>query len=822
MPAVATQRIQSFFVRHGEHHFQVSKPLRDAIVFAPQNIITDPPFSRLDLVSCRNVLIYLEPDIQAKIISLLHFALNDDGYLLLGPSETIGRATAMFESVSKKWRLYRRIGPARRDLVTIPIVTPVERTPRAGRQAEPARRRRAGFGEVMQKVLAEEFAPASALINRAYEIVSLQGPIANYLEFPSGEMTKDLLAMARQGLRTKIRVACQKAINEGRTVSERDARVRRNGDYVSCSITVRPIMEPKDAAGLLLVVMQDQPEASRIVSAANGSPEQTALVRQLESDLRGAREDLQTIVEELESSNEELKASNEEIMSMNEELQSTNEELETSKEELQALNEELTTVNAQLQDKVEELDKTNSDLTNLIAATDIATVFLDTELKIKRFTPATGRLLNLLISDVGRPLLSFAPRFLDADLLPDAERVIATLVPITKEIRADQDRWFLRRILPYRAGDDRIGGVVITFVDITEVRKLTTALERRTASLEESEHRIRAVLDAAVDAIVTIDRTGVIQMFSAGAEKMFGYAAAEAIGRDVSMLMPSPYRENHGEFLRRYHETREARVIGRTRELTARRKDGSEFPIRLSVSEIGDMGLYTGIVHDITAERDLQKEVVHIATLEQRRIGHELHDAIQQELVGLGLLAQNLSEALGAGADAQLAGKLAAGISVANQHVRELSRGLVPAAVEAAGLPAALSELAKATEQRHGIACRVETSRDLEIGNGVVATHLYRIAQEAVGNAVRHASASTISITLEGDDREGRLEIGDDGVGIQPQGERGEGLGLRIMRYRCELIGGTLSVDRRDGGGTLVICAVPRERIEQPPGPLAG
>lgn len=810
--AVSAERLHRFFTRDGARGYQVSKSLRDCVLFAPHSLIGDPPFSKLDLVSCRNVLIYLEPDVQAKVISLLHFALNDDGYLLLGPSETIGRATAMFEPISKKWRLYRRTGPARRDLVTIPIVMPAERRLRSARP-EPPRRRRAGFAEVMQKVLAEEFAPASVLINRAYEILSVQGPLVNYVEFPAGEITKDLLGMARQGLRAKIRATCQKAMSDGRTVSERDARVRRNGGYVACSITVRPIKEQKEAASLLLVVFQDQVSAPRAEPAQSGGAEETALVRQLESELRATREDLQTIVEEFESSNEELKASNEEVMSMNEELQSANEELETSKEELQALNEELTTVNSQLQDKVEEIDKANSDLLNLIAATDIATVFLDTELRIKRFTPATGRLVNLMATDVGRPLRSFAPLFSDADLLPDAERVIATLNPIEKEIRADGDRWYLRRISPYRSAENRIGGVVITFVDVAQLRELNAALQRRTTELETSAHRIRAVLDAAVDAIISIDGAGVIETFNSGAEEMFGYSAAEAIGQDVGLLMPSPYREHHAQYIRRYRETGEARAIGKMRELKGLRKNGTEFPILLSVSEIGDLGIYTGIVHDITEQRALQQEVVQIATLEQRRIGQELHDGTQQELAGLGLLAQSLSEQLAAGGastDAELAARLAAGIAQTNRQVRELSRGLVPMVIEAAGLPTALGELAASTTERHGLACSFESATPLEIGDSVAATHLYRIAQEAVGNAVKHARASAVSIKLASDERALRLEIGDDGVGVADDAQHTGGLGLRIMDYRCALIGGNLTVGRRDGGGTLVVCVVPR------------
>jgi two-component system CheB/CheR fusion protein len=944
--ALSAERLKRFFVKIDAHNYQVSKQLRDAIVFAPQNLISDAPFSKLDLISCRNVLIYLEPEVQEKVISLLHFALNDDGYLFLGPSESIGRASGMFEPVAKKWRLYRRIGPVRRDLISIPIAAMDDRRARVA-PGEPARRAPTGFTQLMQKLLAEGFAPASVLINRDFEILSLQGPLVNYLEFPAGEPTKDLLTMARQGLRIRIRSACQEAIRSGHTVTEPNARVRRDGKYVRCSVIARPVSDPKEAEGLLLVAFQDHPVGPPAEAAKETVDlEDSTVVQQLENELRATREDLQSTIEELESSNEELKASNEEVMSMNEELQSTNEELETSKEELQSLNEELATVNNQLQDKLEDLDATNADLTNLMAATDIATVFLDTELRIKRFTPPTGRLLNLIATDLGRPFRDFAPRFKDDDLLRDAERAAASLAPSEKAIHTDEKHWYLRRILPYRTRDDRIGGVVIAFIDITErmmaeaqarrlagvlrdsidavvisaldgritgwnrgaeraygyseaealkmnlrelvpaelhksvadtagrvargeeieacetqrltrdgrlldvwvtptalrddsgnavaiasterdvtvrrqieveIRTLNAALKKRvaerTAALEASEQRIRAVLGAAVDAIITIDATGKIESFNSGAERMFGYEAGEVIGQNVGVLMGSAYRENSNEYLRRYQETGEPHVVGRVRDLTARHKNGREFPIQLSVSEIPALRLFTGIIRDVTEQKSLQEEIVRIAAFEQRRIGQELHDNTQQELTGLGLLAANLSEMLGQehkGAK-ELAAKLAAGIGETNRRVQSLAKGLVPVPVDAEGLMAALAELAERTESAHGIGCRFECPSPVRITDDDLALHLYRIAQEAVTNAVKHASAQMISIRLEAGEHELGLEVRDDGVGIdRAKVERGEGLGLRIMEHRCGLIRGAFAVSRLDAGGTSVSCRVSR------------
>ena len=350
-----------------------------------------------------------------------------------------------------------------------------------------------------------------------------------------------------------------------------------------------------------------------------------------------------------------------------------------------------------------------------------------------------------------------------------------------------------------------------------DIRKLNieleTRMEQRTAALDASQQHIRAILDAAVDAIVIIDQTGIIETFNAAAEKMFGYTAAEAIGRNVSMLMGSPFREQHDDYLRRYARTLEPRLIGHPREFRARRKNGSEFPIQLSVSEIAALGLFTGVVRDISEQRKLQEDILRIAAAEQRRIGEELHDTTQQELAGLGLLAQNLADMLdrsGADKESALAAKIAAGIARTNRHVRTLAHGLVPVPVDAEGLMTALADLARRTETEHGIACHFICDEPVRIADDNIALQLYRIAQEAVANASKHAKAGSISIHLECTDGRLQVDVQDDGIGIGSEGIRSSGgLGLRIMEHRCGLIGGTLSVRRRESGGTLIRCMVP-------------
>jgi two-component system CheB/CheR fusion protein len=437
------------------------------VVFAVQNIISDPPFSNLDLISCRNLLIYLEPAMQKKLIALFHFALNKTGYLFLGSAETIGQQDDLFEPISKRWRVYRRIGPTRRYDLDFPILPRRDETGEPQTPRSPVLTDSARLGELIQQLLLQDYAPASVLVNHKYHILYYYGPIDHYLKQPTGTPTEELMVRARQGLTIKLRAALNTALRDDARVTVGDAQVLRNGDYHRARITVKPINNPKPIEGLLLVSFEDEPESStKLEPRPNSTGNEASLIQQLEYELKTTREELQNTIENQESSNEELKVANEEVMSVNEELQSTNEELETSKEELQSLNEELTTVNTQLQDKVGELEAANNDLDNLLTSTDIATIFLDTQFQIKRFTPPTTRLLNLISTDVGRPLSDISSPFTEGDLLEDIGSVLQKLVPREKEV-CTKDRSYIRRIVPYRADDNRIEGVVITFIDIT-------------------------------------------------------------------------------------------------------------------------------------------------------------------------------------------------------------------------------------------------------------------------------------------------------------------------------------------------------------------
>jgi two-component system, chemotaxis family, CheB/CheR fusion protein len=462
---VTPERLQRFFVPEG-HAYRVIKELREAMAFAPQNLVADPPFSRLDLVSCRNLLMYFEPEAQRRILSLLHFAIAEGGYLFLGNAETIDHHAGLFEVVSKKWRIYRRVGPTRHDQVQFPIApaSAASRLP----ETLPGRPNAGRLAGAIQHLLLERHAPACVVITRKHDILFFSGPTHEYLVQPGGPPTQDLTALTRDGLQGKLRIAVRQAIEQEAPVTLAGAHVRRGGAYHPVRVTVEPLKGSRDTEGLLLVSFADESPGGPPVpppTAADGEG-QEPLVRQLEQELTTTRESLHSTIEELQGANQELRVANEEVMSANEELQSTNEELQTSKEELQSLNEELNTVNAQLGSKVTELEQTNNDLDNLLASANVPTLFLDVHLRVRRFTPNATRLFSLIPSDVGRPIGDITTKYTDADLLPDAEAVLAGLAPVTREVEAHDGRRYVRQVLAYRTPRKRIEGLVVTFSDV--------------------------------------------------------------------------------------------------------------------------------------------------------------------------------------------------------------------------------------------------------------------------------------------------------------------------------------------------------------------
>jgi two-component system CheB/CheR fusion protein len=464
---VAPERLKRYFLKK-DGVYKIRQEIREMVVYAVQNLISDPPFSKLDLISCRNVLIYLDNDLQRQILPLFHFTLNPNAYLFLGSSETIGGAADMFTPVDTKWKVFQRKGPVHHHLTDYPALELPAAALRPGRKEEPPRE--VNVRTVMERIVLEEYAPPAILINQRYDVLFFQGDTSKFLSMPKGEPSYNLFNLAHEDLRPKLLTVLHRALTEKKTVTAESLPFRQfEGKIGYLNLSVRPLVG-QDAANLFLMVFEELPlppptKKGRVKAPA--TPEEESRMAVLEHELQAAREYLQTTVEELEASNEELKSTNEELQSTNEELQSTNEELETAKEELQSTNEELVTVNSELNNKIDEITEVNNEINNLLASTEIGNMFLDRDLRIRRFTPAATKLFNLIPADEGRSIKDITVKMDYDRLWQDAEEVLNSLQVKEMELKSISGEIFAARIMPYRTRENVIDGVVLTFLDIS-------------------------------------------------------------------------------------------------------------------------------------------------------------------------------------------------------------------------------------------------------------------------------------------------------------------------------------------------------------------
>ncbi|MBE0617267.1 MAG: PAS domain-containing protein, partial [Proteobacteria bacterium] len=452
-----------------------------------QDVIRDPPFTKLDLLSCRNLLIYLEPALQQQLLALFHYSLLPGGALFLGSAESLGAAADHFDTVAAKARLFRRrdTGPVP-ELGSLPTAF-VRRS--AGMGAEsPATHPPANFELLTDKWVLQHHAPAAVLVTDAGDILYASARTGRYLEPAVGKANLNVFAMAREGLRHELASVFQKARREGGTVVMRNLAVGTNGGEQTVDLTVQALTEPTALQGKFLIVLADAPTPAKAAGKRRRRPAsgESAQVAELTRELAHAREEVQATREEAQSSQEELKSANEELQSTNEELQSTNEELTTSREEMQSLNEELQTLNAELSLKVEEFSRTSADMKNLLNSTDIATIFLDGELRVRRFTDRARNIVQLIPGDVGRPFTDLTSKLLYPKLVDDAREVLHTLAVSEREVTTQDGSWYQVRILPYRTLEDRIDGVVITCAEITAAKKLEAQLRAGRKEGEEA------------------------------------------------------------------------------------------------------------------------------------------------------------------------------------------------------------------------------------------------------------------------------------------------------------------------------------------------
>ena len=472
---VSAERLARYFIPD-EGGYRISKEIREIVIFAPQNIISDPPFTKLDILTCRNLLIYFGPELQRKLLPLFHYALNTDGILLLGSAETIGSYTNLFSPLDHKARVFQRttlmLKPA---AVEFPVKTSV---PAIDPHVRPENLE--DMETLTDRLIQQNFAPPAVLVNADGDILYISGRTGKYLEPAAGKVNVNIHAMAREGLREALIGVVRKVLHEKQPIHLNNLHVGSNGSTQIVNVTVQGLEKPEALRNRVLLVFHDV--ATPPVAKKRRKGAETLSQSELAHELQKAREALQVCQEEMQTSVEELKSSNEELQSSNEELQSTNEEMTTSREELQSLNEELQTVNAELQAKVVELTLMKNDMTNLLNSTEIATVFLDGQMKLRRFTTHATRLFKLIPSDLGRPLSDIVSDLDYPQLIADSESVLHTLIFSEKQVDTHDGHSYRVRIMPYRTQDNVIDGVVITFVDITQVKQLEAELKKTVRS----------------------------------------------------------------------------------------------------------------------------------------------------------------------------------------------------------------------------------------------------------------------------------------------------------------------------------------------------
>lgn len=467
---ISTDRLEKFFTADG-NGYRINKEIREMVIFAPQNIAMDPPFTKLDILCCRNLLIYLNQELQNKLITLFYYTLNNNGVLLLGNAETISGFNHLFSVIDNKSRLYRQIPHTLPVGVDFPTkysqVLPLNQT---GDVKLPGL---GNFQTLAEQLILQRYTPAAVIVNNVGDILFISGRTGKYLEPAAGKANWNIHAMAREGLRFELSAALKQAQHQTEAVKINGIKIESHSDSQLANLTVELINKPEALSGMLIVIFTDTPRSTHKKSSG---PVDKLEYENLQNELQRTREQLQSTYEEMQSSQEELRSTNEELQSTNEELQSSNEELVTSKEEMQSLNEELQTVNAQLQTKLDDLSRASNDLNNLLNSMEIATVFLDNALNIRRFTSNCTKIFKLISSDLGRPLSDISNDLEYPQLQQDVEEVLRTLIFKEQQIKASTQRWFKVRIMPYRTHDNIIDGVVITFIDISETKHLEAQL----------------------------------------------------------------------------------------------------------------------------------------------------------------------------------------------------------------------------------------------------------------------------------------------------------------------------------------------------------
>ncbi len=817
---VSAARLERFFTPQNGH-YQVRRELRDLVLFTKHSVLRDPPFSKLDLISCRNLLIYLQREAQETVLDTFHYALLPDGYLLLGGSESAASVKELFHVVDKSHRIYK----ARPWTGIHPHVPslPLKGFPAQDYEAvlpAPGRQKKlVTDASVIQDQLKalEEWGPPSIWVDEDYLILNMSESAGRYLVYPGGPVTNHLLHLVRPELQTELRAALFQAFEKGKSMVSTPLNVHFDGGIERVVVAVRPDKrntEPNrepDRRALVLFI-QDESAADLEVpqTARDGSIRQSDdIVQQLEREVHHLRSRLQASLEDFNSSNEEMKAANEEMQSINEEYRSTTEELETSKEELQSVNEELQTVNNELRNNVEEISHAHSDLENLMYATQIATLFLDRDLKIKRYSPGMERLFNIKPTDRGRSISDFTHKLGYQNLVEDAGTILNDVATIERESTGPHGRSMLIRLLPYRTMDKRIDGVVISFVDITDVKNAEHARQNY-ESFYKLFHAspVPTLLIRQEDNQIMNANAALLDYLALKHENVMGHDAGEfdlALNRETNELsQDGSVRNFEKELLLPSGETRSLMV--------------STQPIYIQETDSALL-TFVDITERVKAEQEIHRlniERKMVEYQERQRIAQLLHDDLQQRLFAIKIYLNNLDQESQrenpASAERDLV-KPVEWLVDAITLTRQLSTDLSPLDSHHEGLAFSLLALSSQMKERHGLDVElIAEDFQLKFEEELQVT-LFQAVRELLFNIVKHAESSKARVTMEQVDQDwAHIIVSDEGKGfdftaILDQKKRGRG--LRSIQQELKLFGCRLEVDSKENIGTRMTIQIP-------------
>ena len=849
---VSPERQARFFARV-ENGFQVVKSVREMCVFARQNLLVDPPFSRLDLISCRNVLIYLESALQRQVAGTLHYALQSNGYLMLGLSESLGNVPDLFSLIDKQHKFFTRKA-ARVDMNQASLGFAGD-----GRQSLPSapsigRKRpfEAELDKEAGRIVLSEYGPAWIIVNESFEILQSHGDTSPYLRLPPGRATLALPKMARECLRGELQKLLRKAKSEKSPVQSSVLQKREGGKIGTIRLEVRSISDPTSHDRCFLVLffsrarqrLAERREPSESTGSRRKSKSDSANLERLRQELILTEQRLQSIIDERDAANEDLTSANEEIQSSNEELQSINEELETSKEELQSSNEELNTVNEELRNRIQELGKLSDDLANLLKSASMPMLMIDNELRIRRLTTSAERLFGFQPGDIGRPIVDIQMRLSMDDLEPRIRRVLETLNPEETELQDRQGCWHVLHVRPFRTGDNRIEGAVLVLVDIDQARRARIAADsarKFTESVVESVQTPLLVLRS--DLRIRIANRAFFQAYRlrpADVENRFFYevsgqkwnlpglqTALERLSPDLESIEPLEFEQecpgSGGRTVlihaRRIIPDGENQILVLVEDITAQKRAErvlveEQQRLRRSV-QIGATALHdseAALLRTREELRALTAGLLNTQEEERRRVSRELHDDLSQKVAKLQFDVETLDQQLPPDLMDVKLPLLAIRdeIGTLANDLRRIAHQLHPATLDHLGLAAAVRTYSQEFSEREGLPVEFTARKVPARIPPEVASSLYRIVQEALRNVAKHAGKTSVEIRLTGGSKQLSLSIRDHGVGFDiHSAQHKSGLGLIGMQERVRLVRGEFSLEAQPGRGAAIMIRVP-------------